>query len=1267
VTLFSENFDGQINKGATGAVPTVDLSNVDWSIDFSSATLSNNYRFIVRSVGVNSIFEARNVGTSIWLSPLIDITEHIDIAFTIDASQGGNNLDNEDTLTTEYRIDSGTWTTASNNGLLNNNYGNVQISQTALNGSTIEIRVTAINNANNERQRIDNIQITGFELCPTPVNPVTFNAINAPNTNIELNWNLDICNEDYLIIAKEGSIVTAAPTGDGSAYLADANFGNGTEIISDEFVVYKGALDAETISNLEFGNTYFFTLFSRRGTTWSAGTQVNFNLDYCTSAGTRDEFDTNTTLVSFGAINNNTVVDDGAAYHDYTTQSTSIEIGASEDLIINVDTDGEFFVYSYVWIDWNRDGDFDDTGETYDLGFANDTDNGPTSNSPFTITAPNDAALGDTRLRVVSQYFGVNPPTNGPCDGSTDGEVEDYTVTILPSYCESIGTRDEFDTNTTLVSFGAINNNTVVDDGAAYHDYTAQSTSIELGGTEDLIVNVDTDGAFFVYSYAWIDWNRDGDFDDAGETYDLGFANDTENGPTSNSPFTITAPNDAALGDTRLRIVSQYFGVNQPVNGPCDGSTDGEVEDYTITILPSYCESIGTRDEFDTNTTLVSFGTINNNTVVDDGAAYHDYTAQSTSIELGGTEDLIINVDTDGAFFVYSYVWIDWNRDGDFDDAGETYDLGFANETENGPTSNSPLSITMPNDTVLGDTRMRVVSQYFGVNPPTNGPCDGSTDGEVEDYTVTIIPRISYTYDNAWLPSDPNGVSTSFNDIKVIAGTANFNTTTNCNNLTVNPEGNVTVDNGVILTIDNEMILESTSTKYPSLISDGIINGTITYKRHVNNAPGVGETTTANDLLSAPLTGQSFGDFRNNNSNILSGTIGGIPSFLFGPFDPATEAYINYSTADDTSVLEAGIGYRTGSTNSSTYTFTGAVETGNVVATIVAGGDSNWNLIGNPYPSYLRAQDFLNNMFTSGVIDENAVGIYGYDGAAEDGWIIYNLATTTASTVLTPGQGFFVNAEASGNIQFTPSMRTTGTADDFILGRDASPLVLLKLNISNNTNTFTTDFYFNENASLGLDPGYDANIWNNTPPNFSIYSHLIENNTGRAMALQALHSDDLFNVTIPLGVNADNSSEITFSISESTIPDTVNVYLEDTETSILTLLSENDYVLNLDSNTNGTGRFYLRFIENQLNINEVELQTLNIFSNQTEKSIVIEGLLQQQSNIRIIDIQGRVVVSSPLKLNTNVQSINVSSLTSGIYIVQIQSNSSIKNKKVIIK
>ncbi|MBF8151630.1 hypothetical protein ITJ86_17175, partial [Winogradskyella sp. F6397] len=232
----------------------------------------------------------------------------------------------------------------------------------------------------------------------------------------------------------------------------------------------------------------------------------------------------------------------------------------------------------------------------------------------------------------------------------------------------------------------------------------------------------------------------------------------------------------------------------------------------------------------------------------------------------------------------------------------------------------------------------------------------------------------------------------------------------------------------------------------------------------------------------------------------------------------------------------------------------------------------DWNLIGNPYPSYLDMELFLNHVLDNGTnpvttnlsILEDISGIYGYDGDASDGWSIITLANASEK-LMTPGQGFFVAANATYqdtyDITFDPSMRATGTDDDFIAGRSANVLTFLKLNASTATNSYGTEFYFNANASRGIDPGYDGKILGNVAPNFAIYSHLVEGDAELPIALQALNPSDLTNTIIPLGVNSNQGEQLTFSIDESTLPNDVNVYLEDNVAHTVTLLNSGDYTL----------------------------------------------------------------------------------------------------------
>ncbi len=137
--------------------------------------------------------------------------------------------------------------------------------------------------------------------------------------------------------------------------------------------------------------------------------------DYCDAVGGCGEF---IYKVIFGDIDNTSSCD---GYADYTNMSTFLLPGATIDITIqngspyNDDDLG-------VWIDWNQDGDFDDTDENV-VCEPNNFGQGT-----FSITVPLDAVPGATRMRVRIKYFDAD--CGNPCGTTSYGEVEDYTVFV---------------------------------------------------------------------------------------------------------------------------------------------------------------------------------------------------------------------------------------------------------------------------------------------------------------------------------------------------------------------------------------------------------------------------------------------------------------------------------------------------------------------------------------------------------------------------------------------------------------------------------------------------------------------------------------------------------------------------------------------------------------------------------------------------------------------------------------------------------------------
>jgi len=127
--------------------------------------------------------------------------------------------------------------------------------------------------------------------------------------------------------------------------------------------------------------------------------------------------------VEVGAISNTGTGSDG--YADYTSLKTPMEIGTGYPITVTngqpYDEDDE----CGIWVDWNQDRDFSDSGEKIAVSGVSET-------FWATITPPANAVLGDTRMRVRIWWSG----TMGPCGGTPFGEVEDYTITVTsaPSF-----------------------------------------------------------------------------------------------------------------------------------------------------------------------------------------------------------------------------------------------------------------------------------------------------------------------------------------------------------------------------------------------------------------------------------------------------------------------------------------------------------------------------------------------------------------------------------------------------------------------------------------------------------------------------------------------------------------------------------------------------------------------------------------------------------------------------------------------------------------
>ncbi|MBK8492003.1 MAG: fibronectin type III domain-containing protein [Saprospirales bacterium] len=157
------------------------------------------------------------------------------------------------------------------------------------------------------------------------------------------------------------------------------------------------------------------------------------------------------------------------------------------------------------------------------------------------------------------------------------------------------------------------------------------------------------------------------------------------------------------------------------------GNVSGFATTSFTTLGASYCASASTNvnDEY---IGRVQLNTINNPS----GAQfYSNFTSISTNLTQGQNYTVTVTPTWTGTVYPEGYaVWIDYNNDQDFGDAGELVWSKAA--STNTPNSGS---FTVPSGTSLTSVRMRVSMKYNGI--PTS--CETFTYGEVEDYTVNLI------------------------------------------------------------------------------------------------------------------------------------------------------------------------------------------------------------------------------------------------------------------------------------------------------------------------------------------------------------------------------------------------------------------------------------------------------------------------------------------------------------------------------------------------
>ena len=568
------------------------------------------------------------------------------------------------------------------------------------------------------------------------------------------------------------------------------------------------------------------------------------------------------------------------------------------------------------------------------------------------------------------------------------------------------------------------------------------------------------------------------------------------------------------------------------------------------------------------------------------------------------------------------------------------------------------------------------------------------------NYSYTVVNNQTTANSGNWndVATWTSGSVPNTDDVVILNHTITINSdVVHSGNITINSPNVLSISPGHSLkftgstfTNNGGVLMTSSSSTFSSFIpsTSSTLDGTGGYEyfRHTNS------NTNGNDLISPPLSNDTFGAFATRNSSNLFSNPGNTNEKLFGPFDTSatTPAYVEYTVGtDDAESLIAGKGYRGASVSGNNLAYQGSVLKDDVSASIINNGETDfksWNLVGNPFSSYVQLGVDLLNATTLNSLDPSYQSFYfynagtsgSYPGATTQGnWIIVNVSyvLSNSNTAIAPGQGFFVKAKSGGgSVLFEESSRYTASdaasSDDGIAGRNSTTtnnIARAKIGLSTASDTSEIDIYFLDDATLGLDPGYDVGGFGGS--SFGIFTNLLNGDTGVQMAIQSLPYSSLNNVSIPLGINMDAGTQFTLELNDvySLLPDGIDLYLDDTLENTSTLLNSGNYVLTPVTSLSGTGRFYLRFSNNALTTTEQRLDHVTVYTNQSTRTINISGQLDEGTIAVVYDVQGREIITQKLSSESILQRINSDDLSTGVYIVKLYTKTKSKSVKLIIR
>jgi hypothetical protein len=500
-------------------------------------------------------------------------------------------------------------------------------------------------------------------------------------------------------------------------------------------------------------------------------------------------------------------------------------------------------------------------------------------------------------------------------------------------------------------------------------------------------------------------------------------------------------------------------------------------------------------------------------------------------------------------------------------------------------------------------------------------------------------------------------------DITISSGEFVADATKTVKSITIAPGAKLTHSSGT-LSATNGITLESSETATATLIdsySTPTINATV--KQHV--------TAGRNWYLSSPVSAADY-------SWLSRGTSVQGWSEASKAWVPVTNGTLvkgkGYVQVATTIVSPPSI---TGTTG--TVDVTGTTNSGDVAITVSrteSGLSRGFNLVGNPYPSYLKWSG-VNGFLAEATNDSISTSFWYRTKNASDAYVFTTwngtanvvVGSSEVNSVLNeyipPMQAFWIRVNANAavtthnvNLTFKNNMRFHGVGDNNkFKAPKANERQLMRLQLANGNNSDEALIYFDADAANTFDNYDSPKMMNNS----SITPDLYTKADAERLVINGLNavSD---NMELPLGFSLNTITPLKFKVGEMSnfVPGTKVFLLDKTESKKIELQPETEYSFSTNSVTiNNENRFSLLFRapSNSTGIETTEKTNAQVFVN-AQNQITI--FAPEKANYAIYNAMGQLLCNG--QTSAKLQTVNYK-LQTGIFVVKVNNEST----RVIVK